>query len=72
MASTSNVRTLPAKPRRGGADRKMYAAAVLSGIYASNGLAILNAKNHVYAGWKRNAARVALEQADEIIQRAAL
>ena len=69
MASTSNVRSLPATPRRGGSDRKVFAAAVLTGIYASNGYAILNSRNHVYAGWKRNAARVALEQADEVIRR---
>lgn len=71
MASTSNVVKLPSKPRRSNTDRKLFAAAVLTGIYASNGQAILMAKNHVYAGWKRNAARVALEQADEIIQRSA-
>lgn len=71
MVSTSNVRKLPAKPRRGAADRKLYAAAVLTGIYASTGPAILNAKNHVYANAQRNAARIALDQADEMIRRAA-
>jgi len=71
MASTSNVRKLPAKPRRGSSDRKLYTAAVLSGLYASNGQAIMNARNHVYADWKRNAARVAVEQADEVIRRLA-
>ena len=69
MVSTNNVRKLPAAPRRGGSDRKMFTAAVLSGLYASNGQAILNARNHEYADWKRNAARVAVEQADEVIRR---
>lgn len=71
MASTSNVRKLPAAPRRGAADKKMYVAAVLSGLYASNGQAILNARNHEYADWKRNCARVADEQADEVVRRMA-
>lgn len=68
---TSNIRALPAKPRRGASDRKILAAAVLTGIYASTGPAILNAKNHVYANAQRNAARIALDQADEVIRRMA-
>ena len=69
MASTTNVRKLPAKSGRGGAaDRRAYAAAVLSGIYAASGLAILNAKNHEYAGALRNARRIAFDQADEMLK----
>lgn len=68
MASTSNLRQVPAKPKRVSPDRKLYAAAVLSGVYAATGLAIVNAKNHEREGALRNVRRLAYDQADEMLR----
>jgi hypothetical protein len=68
MAGTSSVRVIAAKPNGNARDRKLYAAAVISGIYASTGRAILHAKNHEYRLALKNARRVAFDQADEMVR----
>lgn len=70
MASTTRVSRLPARPRST-AERRAYVAATLTGLYASNGQAILHAKNHQYDLALKNMRRVAEDQADEMLRRKA-
>ena len=67
MASTSNVSRLATRPKRT-AEERTYIAAVLTGIYASEGRAILHTKNHEYEVALQNARRVALDQARVVIK----
>lgn len=67
MATTPRVRSVPARPKRT-AEQKAYIAAVLTGIYASSGQAILHAQNHEYTLALKNARKVALDQANEMVR----
>lgn len=68
MASTANVRQLSRRTTRISADRRVYEAAVLTGLFASNGVAILHAKNHLYTVALKNMRRVAVDQADLMLE----
>lgn len=65
--SQDNVRQLPRRTRIS-ADRRAYEAAVLTGLFASNGVAILHAKNHLYGLALKNMRRVAVDQADVMLE----
>lgn len=69
MASTS-LESVSAKRKRpsGGQDRKLFAAAVLSGIYAAVGKQILDLENHEYTEALEQARKVAFDQADEMLK----
>jgi len=62
MASKSSVTPIVARPQRS-AEERAYIAAVLTGIYASQGKAILHAQNHEYDLALKSAKRVAVDQA---------
>jgi len=68
----TSIKSVPKKPNGSkAADRKVYAAAVLSGIYAAVGEKILNLENHEYEAAQKNARKVALDQADEMVRQSA-
>lgn len=71
MASPG-LKSVPTKPKRPSSrDRKLYAAAVLSGIYAGLGKHILDLENHEYAEALQQARKVAFDQADAMERPAA-
>lgn len=68
MANTGRVRRLPSRPRST-AERRAYVTAVLTGLYAANGQAMLHAQNHEYDLAIKNMRRIANDQADEMFRR---
>jgi len=67
MASTPRVRPVASRPKRS-PEQKAYIAAVLTGIYASSGQAILHAQNHEYTLALKNAKKVAVDQSEEMMR----
>lgn len=67
MATTPRVRSITGRPKRT-AEEKSYIAAVLTGLYASSGQAILHAENGEYTVAQDNVRKVALDQAAAMVR----
>lgn len=67
MASTGSVGAVK-RPAKNAPGRRIYAAAVLTGLYAATGRAVMNANNLDYRASLRTARELAFDQADEMLR----